>query len=131
VKQKKVWGQFDGTSPKPTALTKGSEAAVLAAHSVRLSAWQEKENLAFYLLSMKLPDSIFTKYRRKNTVEEIWSALVTEFTKKSMIMRSNLHSDFMAMRYEKGADLHSEFDRVRVKYEVLMNAGVSVMDDDY
>jgi hypothetical protein len=96
-----------------------------------MSAWQEREDLALYLLSMKLPDAIFTKYRRKKTVTKIWSALVTKFTKKSMIMKSNLHSEFMAMRYVKGADLCTEFDHVRVKYETLINAEVPVSDDDY
>ena len=36
---------------------------------------------------------------------------------KSMLMCSSLHSEFMALRYEKGADLRMEFDRVRKKYE--------------
>ncbi len=50
---------------------------------------------------------------------------------KSMLMRSNLHSEFMNMRYEKGADLRAQFDRIQMKYEELMNAGVSVSKHDY
>ena len=129
VQQKKVWSQFDGTSPKPSESPATSTAAT--EHAKKVSDWNERETLAKYLLTQKLPDSIFTKYLRKNTVAEIWSALVTEFTKKSMIMKSNLHSEFMALRYQKGADLRLEFDRVRGKYEALMNAGVTVSPDDY
>jgi hypothetical protein len=48
-----------------------------------------------------------------------------------MLMRMSLHSEFMAMWYEKGTDLWSQFDKIWVKYEVLMNTGVPVSDEDY
>ncbi len=132
VQQKRVWGQFDGTSPRPSeASSPTSSVTASEEQKKKLSDWNERETLAKYLLTQKLPDSIFTKYLRKDTVAEIWSALVTEFTQKSMIMKSNLHSEFMALRYQKGADLRLEFDRVRAKYEALMNAGVPVSSDDY
>lgn len=131
VKQKKVWGQFDGSNVKPTrsftllTTTQGEE------YQKNLLAWQEQEDLAQYLLMQKLPDSIFVKYIRKTSVAEIWTALVTEFTKKCLSMKAGLRSEFMALRYRKGADLRLEFDRVRMKYETLMNAGIPVTDDDY
>jgi hypothetical protein len=57
--------------------------------------------------------------------------IVKEFTHKSMLMRTSLHSEFMAMRYEKGTDLWSQFDKIRVKYEALMNTGVLVSNENY
>ncbi|KIL55045.1 hypothetical protein M378DRAFT_18300 [Amanita muscaria Koide BX008] len=113
VKQKKVWGHFDGTSIKPEkpVVTGKSSVDEMAAYKRRLNAWEEREDLAMYLLTQKLPDSTFTKYMRKETVAEMWETISQEFTEKSMLMRSYLHSEFMAMRYEKGADLRAEFDR--------------------
>ena len=61
------------------------------------NTWWEKEDTALYLLLQKLPNSIFSKYWRKATVAEMWSAIRTEFTQKSMVMCSNLRSEFMAM----------------------------------
>lgn len=61
----------------------------------------------------------------------MWSALVDEFTKKSMWMESFLLAEFMNMRYEKGADLREQFDKVRMKYESLLNFGITVSDDCY
>ena len=93
--------------------------------------WQEHEDTALYLLSQKLPDSIFSKYWQKSMVAEIWSAIRVKFTQKSMLMCPSLHSDFMALRYEKGADLHMEFNWVRMKYEQLLSTGITVSEDDY
>jgi gag-polypeptide of LTR copia-type len=111
AKQKRVFGQLDGSNPKPVVASDATETEA-ASQRTQLAAWQEKEDLALYLLSQKLPDSIFSKVMEKDTVANMWSAIVMEFTEKSMMMRSNLHSEFMAMRYERGADLRAEFNRV-------------------
>ena len=93
--------------------------------------WQEHEDTALYLLSQKLPDSIFSKYWQKLMVAKIWWAICIKFTQKSMLMCSSLHSDFMALHYEKGADLRMEFDWVCMKYEQLLSTGITISDDDY
>ena len=56
---------------------------------------------------------------------------MAEFTPKSMYMQSNLQQEFMSMCAQKGVDLHSEFDRVRVKYETLLNVGIEISDNNY
>jgi hypothetical protein len=94
VWQKRVFDHFNGTVPKPMVSDPPTAAEVIA-----LSAWQEKEAMAMYLLSQKLVDSTLTKYMRKDTVALMWTAIVQEFTQKSMLVRSNMHSKFMAMRY--------------------------------
>ncbi|KAK2459806.1 hypothetical protein APHAL10511_008238 [Amanita phalloides] len=93
--------------------------------------WTQSQDLALYLLSQKLPDSILTKYMCKQTVAEMWSAIIAEFMQKSMLMKSNLHSEFMAMHYTKGANLREEFDHIHMKYEQLLNASITISDDDY
>jgi hypothetical protein len=37
----------------------------------------------------------------------------------------------MSMRSQKGADLRAELDRVRVKYEMLLNVSIEISDNDY
>ena len=90
IRQKKVYAQFDGTSLRPKVLAsvtaKGSTKDPTTEQVKLLQAWQDKEDLAMYLLTQKLLDSIFAKYMQKKTVAEIWSAIVIEFMRKSMLM---------------------------------------------
>ncbi|KIL60213.1 hypothetical protein M378DRAFT_39448, partial [Amanita muscaria Koide BX008] len=110
VKQKQIWEFFDGTCTKPTLTGNGKATpAEIRAYNKRIRAWQYHEDLAMYLLSQKLPDSIMSKYMRKETVADMWTAIENEFTEKSMLMQSQLHQEFMAMRYEKG-NLRLELD---------------------
>jgi hypothetical protein len=85
MEQKEVYEHFDGTSQKPMLGDGASHTDVeLKAHSKSLTAWQKKEWLACYLLIQKLPDMTYAKYLRKTSVAEMWEAIVTEFTHKSM-----------------------------------------------
>lgn len=95
VRQKKVIGHIDGASQP------GPATFVVAAGTETVSPWRDKEDLAIYLLSQELLDSIFAKYMRRKTVAEMWSEIVKEFSHKSTMMRSHFYTEFMAMRYEK------------------------------
>ncbi|PIL29341.1 hypothetical protein GSI_09392 [Ganoderma sinense ZZ0214-1] len=128
VRQKDAWSHFDGSTPHPAPAdpakpTKDENAAI--------ATWEKTENLALYLLSQKLPDVTFTKHHRKGTTAAIWAAIVKEFTDKSILLRANLRTSFLNLRYKSGVDLHSEFDRVRVAYEELLNADVDISDAEY
>ena len=35
------------------------------------------------------------------------------------------------MRYEKGADLRTEFSRIKMKYAALLNVGIKISEEDY
>lgn len=84
VKQKGVYGHFDGTSKMPTEpedqasgiaevaeAAEGDTAEATATtpapaesdYATKLAAWLEKEQTAHYLLMQKLPDSILMKYK--------------------------------------------------------------------
>lgn len=84
-----------------------------------------------YLLTQKLPDITFTKHRCKGTAAAIWAAITQEFTQKSILLRSNLRTQFLNLRYTSGANLHTEFDRIRVKYEELANMDIAVSEAEY
>jgi hypothetical protein len=126
IKQKRVFGHFNGSATKPAVSNPPTTDETVA-----LAAWQEKEDTVMYLLSQKLADSGLTKYMCKETVAQMWSAIVQEFTQKSMLVCSNMHSKFMVMHYTSGANLHTELDHVRVKYETLLNTDVKVSENDY
>lgn len=128
----KIHSQFDGSSGKPAELGESATEREKKTYVKELAAWQEKEHLAMFLLAQKLPDSILLKYLRKDTVvAEIWAAIVEDFTRKITLIGPKLHSEFMAMRYKRGADLRVQFSRVRTKHEALLKAGVPVSEDDY
>ena len=116
VEQKDVLGQFDRSNPKPSPLKEDATETEKKKHTKELASWQKKESLAKYLLMQKLPDSMFMKYLQKGTVADIWSAIVEEFTVKSMLMCSNLHLEFINMRYKKGANLQAQFNQIQMKY---------------
>ncbi|KZT68740.1 hypothetical protein DAEQUDRAFT_671028, partial [Daedalea quercina L-15889] len=87
VRQKKVRNHFDGTMPCPvpaaaTGLTPEEQATA--------NAWQEKEDLAMYLLTQELPDITFMKHCRKGTAAEIRGAIIQEFTQKSLLLCANM-----------------------------------------
>ncbi|KZT74110.1 hypothetical protein DAEQUDRAFT_761556, partial [Daedalea quercina L-15889] len=48
-----------------------------------------------------------------------------------MLLRANLRTQFLNMRYTPGANLHTELDRLRVKYEDLMTMDIIVSDAEY
>ncbi|KAF8238255.1 hypothetical protein L208DRAFT_1243332 [Tricholoma matsutake] len=94
-----VFRHFDGTDTKLTLSSPATDDEIKA-----LTGWPEKEDTAMYLLSQELTDSTPTKYMWKSTMADMWSAIVLEFTQKSMLICSNIHSKFMAMHYTIGVN---------------------------
>ncbi|PIL34675.1 transcription factor [Ganoderma sinense ZZ0214-1] len=128
VRQKDVWDHFDGTSPRPTPADAKAPTPV---ETKALKEWSKAENTALYLLLLKIPEAILSKYEDLDTVALMWSAISDEFQKKSLLARTTLRADFMSMRATPGADLHSEFDRVRAAYSELSNVGIAISDGEY
>ncbi|KAF9810047.1 hypothetical protein IEO21_07129 [Rhodonia placenta] len=108
VRQKKVWKHFDGTSPRPTPADLDAVKAAEQAANVT-----------------------FTKHRRKGTVAAIWSAITQEFLQKSMLLCANLRTQFLNMRSTPGANLHTELDRLRMRYEELLSLDLKISDAEY
>ncbi|KAI9060389.1 hypothetical protein FKP32DRAFT_1541467, partial [Trametes sanguinea] len=87
VKQKEVWGHFDGSSVRPQPAV---AATPTADEIAAIAAWEKKENFALYLLTLKIAPATYMKHKRKGSVAKIWEAIVAEFTSKSLLARSNL-----------------------------------------
>ena len=109
VHQKEVWDHFDGTSPCPVP----ADPANPTTDELKAAKdWNKAENTALYLLLLKTPEAILSKYEDLDTVALMWTVISNEFQKKSLLYRTTLRADFMNMRATPGADLHVEFDRV-------------------
>ena len=130
VGQKDVKGHFDG-SKKKLVLSEGVPDEMKKTFDAELKQWTKREKLVLYLLTQKLPDCIFAAYVDKSSVTEMWTGIVLEFSRKLILMKANLHTEFINMRYKKGADLWAEFSRICMKYVALLNIGIKVSDDDY
>ncbi|PIL23016.1 hypothetical protein GSI_14323 [Ganoderma sinense ZZ0214-1] len=128
VRQKDVWDHFDGTSPRPMP---ADANAPTPAETKALKEWNKAENTALYLLLLKIPESILSKYEDLATVALMWTSISDEFQKKLLLARTTLRADFMSMRAAPGADLHMEFDRVRAAYSELLNVGITISDGEY
>jgi hypothetical protein len=114
VRQMGVYEHLDGSHPRPSLVNEDvASSTEKKAYADELAVWDRKENLALYMLSMKLLDLVFAKYMCTLSVATMWAALVKEFVQKSVRMRLTLHSEFMNMHYEKGADLREQFNLVR------------------
>lgn len=126
ISHKGVLGHFDGSATEPP-MPANPSALQIATHD----AWLKKENFAKYLLSQKLHNETLTKHLHHTRVVDLWNAIVEEMTFMSMLGRSNLHTQFMQMRYKPGEDLPTEFNRVRTAYQNLITKGITVTNDDY
>jgi hypothetical protein len=62
VEQTYGFEQFDRSNPKPTLGSGAPTDAESKAHAKLVMAWQQKENLVLYLLTQKLPSTVFAKY---------------------------------------------------------------------
>ncbi|KAI1788092.1 hypothetical protein LXA43DRAFT_975007 [Ganoderma leucocontextum] len=87
VTQKEAWDHFDGTSVRPVPATPNAPTPLEIAS---IAAWDKKENLALYLLNIKIAPAVFTKHKRKGNVAAIWSSICSEMGAKSLLQRANL-----------------------------------------
>ncbi|KAI0826517.1 hypothetical protein BC628DRAFT_1299513, partial [Trametes gibbosa] len=93
TRQKEVWDHFTGKSPRPMVPSSGSADTEMKPPDIdkpAVAAWEKKENLALYLLMLKIAPVTYTKHKRKGTVANIWTTIIAEFSSKSLLARSNL-----------------------------------------
>ncbi|KAI1785699.1 hypothetical protein LXA43DRAFT_1099972 [Ganoderma leucocontextum] len=124
----KNFSHFDSTSARPVPAAPNSPTALEIAS---IAAWDKKENLALYLLNIKIAPAVFTKHKCKCNVAAIWSSICSEMGTKSLLQRANLRRDFNNMCFAAGADLHAEVDCLRITYETLITLEVKISDTDF
>ncbi|KAI1787679.1 hypothetical protein LXA43DRAFT_837737, partial [Ganoderma leucocontextum] len=87
VRQKEVWDHFDGTSPCPTFADPNKPTAD---ETKAAKEWNMAENTAMYLLSLKIPEAILSKYEDLNTVALMWTSISNDFQQRSLLYRTTL-----------------------------------------
>ena len=79
-------GAADDDDEEPEDEPEDPEVALALAQA----KWDADEDIAMYLLSQRIPDSSLIKLERYGTCAERWSALITEFTQKSVFAQTAL-----------------------------------------
>lgn len=71
---------------------------ITKAKQTAINAWQEKEDLAKYLLTQKLLDVTFMKHCAKENITAVWTVITQEFSQKSILLHVNYLLNFNYFR---------------------------------
>ncbi|XP_006460633.1 hypothetical protein AGABI2DRAFT_74352, partial [Agaricus bisporus var. bisporus H97] len=135
VRGKGLWGHFDGTTPRP-ALPTPTPAPTPAPPSTpaaptESALWDRNESISQALLAQRIPDSTLVVVASYPTVQQMWKAVVNEYTYKSDYSQANLHQEFMASRCPPGGDVRVFLTNLRAKKSELLAVGVHISDNEY
>jgi hypothetical protein len=119
LEEKEVFGHLDGTVMKP---------AQTVADDVK-SEWLKNETKAHHLLVQKLHDSTLTKLLHHDSVAEMWTLLVTEFTVKSSHVVVAMRNSFDNLKCADNGNVWTHLDKLRFKYEELVGIGIESLFD--
>jgi hypothetical protein len=156
LRAKKLWGHFDGTAlrpePKPVIptlpLNVEHDEAALAEHKrhvqqairvaredetflAALEKWEEEENLAAYLLTQRISDTLLVVIESLSTVTEKWTRIYEEYSFKSLHSKTSMLNSFLESRVLKGGSIRDFLIQLREKRERLVQAGITLSDNDY
>lgn len=123
---KKKWGHFDGSVAQPTVSNPPMHAEVEA-----LSAWEDAESVAMYLLTQRLPDSLLVSIMHHTTCAERWKAVVMEMTCLGTYSRTELHRQLLNQSPQPLTKIVDYLRKLQTKKEDLLTKGVNISNDDY
>jgi hypothetical protein len=139
VEAKGFWGHFTGTTPRPSAIPvtiTGTDGEITTtppsdAELAAVTQWEKDERSAKSLLTQKIPDSTLMRVHTKRTVQERWSAIVTEYTEKGAYAQTDLRARFLESKCPDKGNVREFLDNLRVKKEELASVGVDIDEKDY
>ncbi|KZT18556.1 hypothetical protein NEOLEDRAFT_1079870, partial [Neolentinus lepideus HHB14362 ss-1] len=126
VRAKRLWGHFSGSTTRPQPLS----TVATQEEEDKITKWDDNEATAMYLLSQKLPDSAFLKYRNRRTVADRWTAIRDEFTHKGLHMQADIRRRFMASKCPPKGNVREFLEGLLTKKEELASIGVDISDKD-
>lgn len=100
-------------APDPTFM------AAQAAVATKQYQFDDREAVAHYLLSQRLPDSTLIRVRHHATVADQWAAVVGEFTDKSVYAQTSMKNEFLESKAPKGANIKLFLGELATKREML------------
>ena len=97
-----------------------------------LAKWERNSDMARYILSRVIPDSMLQKvYSDTRSVKEMWDMLTTEFESKTSLVQADLHTKFHSYRCPDKGDIRIHLNCLRQMHQDLQNIGVLIKDKDY
>ena len=132
VEAKGFWGHFDGTTPRPNAVTTATATATATVDNTdAITQWDKDERSAKSLLTQKIPDSALMRIRKCKTVKERWDAITTEYTEKDTFAQTDLRTRFLESKCPEKGNVRQFLDELRIKREELATVGVDIDKKDY
>ena len=133
VEAKGFWGHFDGSTPRPAAITATTLEGVTttATDTIATDQWYKDERSAKSLLTQKILDSTLMQVHAKTSIKERWSATVTKYTEKGAYAQTDLRTRFLESKCLEKGNVREFLDNLRVKREELASVGVDIDEKDY
>ena len=126
VEAKELWSHFDGSSSPPTV-----SATPTAMETTALNKWRKDESLAKHLLTQRIPDSTALRIRSLTTVVDMWNEITKEYTEKGTYAQTDLRTQFLNSKLQKGVEVCHFLDGLHTKREELASVGVTIDEKDY
>jgi len=121
-------GHLDGTATRPTdpstrnqpfkSLTE-DEQKVITTYKSNLREWIQKEAIVLQQIASTIPDSLYLKFKGKDTVKEAWDSLKSDFEKRSQMLMIDLRRRLQDKRCENNGNIRTHFDTLRAMREDL------------
>lgn len=90
-----------GASPK----TPPPPISAITVTPEMIETWKQNESLARSLLTQRIPDSTLIVVSAYSTVQEMWNAIVKDYTYKGAFLQAHLQRKFMASRCQDKGDV--------------------------
>lgn len=128
------WPEGQAPAGGNAAAPQAPDPAVVAAQAAIATEqyqFDDREAVAHYLLSQRLPDSTLIRVRHHTTVADRWAAVVGEFTDKSVYAQTSMKNEFLESKAPKGANIKLFLGELATKREMLAQCGVDISDDNF
>ena len=126
VEAKELWSHFDGSSSPPTI-----SATPTATETTALNKWRKDESLAKHLLTQRIPNSTALCICNFTTVIDMWNEITKEYTEKGTYAQTDLCTQFLNSKLQKGVEVCHFLDSLHTKREELASVGVTIDEKDY
>ena len=119
-------------SSDPKGILTEAETKLKDKFDNELAKWERDEEIAQYILSRVIPDSMLWKiYSETKPVSQMWTMLTTEFEQKTALVQADLRAKFHSYRCPEKGDIRTHLSRLRQMHQELQNIGVTIDDRDY
>ena len=133
-------GHLAGTKKRPTEPKDQPQAdgTIIAADQKDVDAyndaigrWMLYEAIVLQQIASTIPDSLYLKIKRKDTVSEAWNLLKKDFESRSKMFVIDLRKRLQEQRCDDNGNVHAHFDTMRTMREDLAALGEDISEEDF